>query len=207
MSMTYEDELKQRLAPSAVTANLIRVSATVTAYELLKSVVIDSIRDFFAREWDYSGPGPIAKPSETYRVEVLSRSTSVLNASLAWLVTNGAITQEDADTFQRLREERNRMVHEIGRVLVDPTILPDDQLLGRALVLSRSLAVFWGRIHIETDPEFDGQEIEDESIQSGTSLLLEYLLHLAGGMASAFDQLASTEEWPAGASESEPNTR
>ncbi len=45
-----------------------------------------------------------------------------------------------------------------------------------ATSILHSLARFWGRITIDADPTFDGQDVSDDDIQSGASALFDRLL-------------------------------
>ncbi len=46
-----DDDLRLRLHTLTTSANLIRASIIITSYELLKSEIVDHIRDFLAPHW------------------------------------------------------------------------------------------------------------------------------------------------------------
>lgn len=48
----------------------------------------------------------------------------------------------------------------------------------------RSLDRFWGGINIDTNPDFDGADVDRDNIVSGSGALLTYLLQIAGVEAS-----------------------
>lgn len=175
-----EAELRARLDPVAMSSRLIRASILITAYELLKSRIVDPIRDFLAEEWTRDG----AIESTTYRMDVLSKGGHV-KGSIAWLVAQKVITPDQAEAFDRLWTERHRLAHEMAAILVDPTAEVDSALIGEAISLSQSLDDFWGAVAVDTNPQFDGEHIDYAGIRSGVSLLLEHF----GALSALADEL------------------
>lgn len=184
-----EEELRLRLHPLTTSANLIRASILITCFELLKESIIGQPRSFLASEWNEHGE-PL--DSDAYTQDVLQLSRYELEASVMWHVNMHAITAEEAAAFERLRLERNRLAHELGRYVVDPDSHVDIDLLSDAVGLGRSLSRFWGSIHVETDPQFDEQEIDYEEIRSGTVLLIENF-QSAALLAASMTELAAQD--------------
>ena len=46
--------------------------------------------------------------------------------------------------------------------------------------IMRSLDRFWGGINVDTNPDFEGVEVDRDNIVSGSGALLAYLLQIAG---------------------------
>lgn len=185
----FEESLRQRLSVGGVLSNLVRASAVITAYELLKEQIVGEVKSFFTYEWHRVDGQPIGVESEEYRERIVSRPMNKVSASLEWLVEAQAITQSELEVVERLQAERHRMAHEIGQLLIDPNVKPDDDLVRQAAGVSRSLARFWGSVTVDTDPAFDGTDVDYDKIESGISLLLGYLAELSAGSIEAFERM------------------
>lgn len=61
-------------------------------------------------------------------------------------------------------------------LLTDPYRNVDLDVLLDVRTLLKRLAVFFGGVIVDTDPEFDGTDVDREDIESGTSLLYDHLL-------------------------------
>jgi hypothetical protein len=163
----------------------MQASIVVTVYELLKATAIDNIRSFLADGWAADGK-PVE--SEEYQRDVRARSDYLIEGSLRWLVENQAITTADAGAMRRLRKARNRFAHQLGALVVDPSATVDVTLITDAIVVARNLSRFWGGIEVDTDPDFDGRQVDLDGIRSGTALLIEHLeiaFRLSDGLTQA----------------------
>ena len=60
------------------------------------------------------------------------------------------------------------------RVLTVPTTDRLWETIGDAISLSQSLDRLWGAVAVDSNPQFDGQQIDYDGIRSGVSLLLEH---------------------------------
>lgn len=167
----------------------MQASIVVTAYELLKTTAIDNIRSFLADGWTADG-----KPIESaeYTRDVRDRSEYLIEGSLQWLVQHRAITAADAGAMRRLRKARNRFAHHLGALVVDPSSVVDATLISDAATVARSLSRFWGSIEVDTDPAFDGREVDIDGIRSGTALLIEHL-EIAFQLSDGFTQAAALD--------------
>lgn len=184
-----EDDLRLRLHPFTTTANLVRASLVITSFELLRVPIVDNIRDFLAEKWGPNG-GSVESPS--YEAAVLGDGADRLEGSLAWLERNGVLSTAQVAAVRRLRAERNRLAHELGGVLVDPSQEVDTSLIGEAVGVAVSLGQFWGSVTVDTDPQFDGRDVNYDEIRSGVALLLEHLQN-AAAFAEALAQLAAKD--------------
>ena len=172
----FERKLGEKLHPTQVSATLIGAGLFLVAYELLKAEVIGKIREFFisgvdAKGFTYSG---------RYATEVLRLDRDRFKASCLWLSRQGVFTDSDVDTAAEIREHRHAIAHEMSKFLIDPDASVDVRLLSEARRLITLLGRFWGRIAIAGDEQFDGQEIPDEEIESGSMLLMAHILSIVG---------------------------
>lgn len=59
------------------------------------------------------GDRMICEESGAYKENVRALDKNLENASLKWFIDSGAITQEDYDTYQKIRRRRNDITHEL----------------------------------------------------------------------------------------------
>lgn len=145
---------------------------------MIKSEVVDKVHEFFWRGFD---EGRDLYDEVQYQQHVLSRDPkSSYRASCAWLVEMHALSAAQVQTLEAIHQHRQEIAHELPKLLVDPDFDVRTDLLLNATECLRRLGVFWGSIEVETDPNLAGQEIDYEGIKSGSFLLLEYLVALAG---------------------------
>ncbi len=166
--MMTRETLGMKLASSSIRIALQRAGMFLTGWELLKTDIEDGVRQFFELQPGVIGP--------EYERHVLSRHKYKLHASALWLVDQGAITATQCDRIEELRRHRNEIAHELAKLLIDPSHEINVKLLEEMATILRSVGAFFGRIAADCDPEFDGREIADEEIRSGTSLLMDHLV-------------------------------
>jgi hypothetical protein len=115
---------------------------------------------------------------------VLSRNKSALYASLEWLVESEAIEEADLEVFERLKVVRNRLAHELPSLVLGGAEL---HLIGHfqaAFALLRKIEVWWVvNVEIATNPDCDGQEVDESGIVPGPVLMLQLMLEVVGGNA------------------------
>lgn len=175
---TYEECLRQKLAPETIGMILVRAGCFLSAYELIKSEIIDKVHSFF---WCGFKDGKDLYDEARYQRDVLSRDPkSRYRASSAWLVEMEALTSEQVDQLEAIHRHRQEIAHELPKLLIDPDFDVKTDLLVAALGCLRSLGIFWGSISVDTDPDYDGVEVDYGEIKSGSFLLMEYLLPLCG---------------------------
>jgi hypothetical protein len=135
----YETRLRVKLAPESMTRTLIRASAFLSAYELIKLQVVDGVRDFYWTGREEDGK-KVLRPD--YETNVLARDKSVYTASVSWLAEGGALTQEHADVLEEVHRHRHEIAHELPKILIDPDFEVNSALLLAAAVVLRKLGVF-----------------------------------------------------------------
>ncbi len=170
------DDFERKLLPESTTLTLVRASALISGWELIKTSVYDDVRGFFLEGFDESG----FLYGDEYKTHVLSLAKHPFDASVRWLVKMDALTEAQAEVLHELRQHRNEVAHELVRYVVDPgvEVRVDMLLAGRDCL--KALARFFGAITAETDPEFDRVDVDYDRIESGSSLVYDHLLALAG---------------------------
>ncbi len=157
---------------------LIAASIFIAAFELLKSSIVDRIADFYRMglEWNQ-------RDRQEYESKVLSRNRSVVYASLDWLAERAAINNEDLAVFERVKQCRNTVAHELLSVVGGTGAPPDfDQRFENMVNLLKKIETWWIReVEIPTDPDLAGQEIDEKGIVPGSVMMLQVLCDIALG--------------------------
>lgn len=164
------------LNPETLKTKLILASIYLAAFEILKGSVIGRIETFFT---DGFGPqGNILSPE--YAVEVESKHKSKVRASLEWLKEQGAITSEDIEVFDKIREARNEVAHEMPSLLSGDNPVDFIQQLEQMVVLLRKIEVWWiMNFELAINSDFREAEIDEDRIMPGPLLALQLILEIA----------------------------
>ena len=94
----------------ALLHNLILCSLYLAAYELLKSSVIDHLKNFFS-DCSQDGKRQLGQDYGKH-VSVLNPKDS-FHASCLWFKQNGALNDDDLAELERIRKHRNAIAHEL----------------------------------------------------------------------------------------------
>jgi hypothetical protein len=178
MADSVHEKWQNFLNPEVMRPTLITASLYITAFELLKDAIITRVCDFYTSKWDNGE----AVPGPEYLSKVLSRSSSPVHASLAWLRENGAVEDTDLDVFKAVKDLRNKLVHRLPQVLNEglPAALPEH--FAKLVALLRKIEVwFVMEVEIPTNPDFDAKEVDSDDVQPGSVLSLQILLDVALG--------------------------
>ena len=177
MSDTLE-QWERFLNPDVVRPSLFLATMFITTFEILKDSIVDGIRDFYTNGFDENGP--VVGPD--YQSKVLSKNKSPLYASLKWLRESDAIDDEDLAAFEKLKETRNLLAHQLFAVVTGQVECLHQAQFDSLVALLRKIGVWWVvNVEISTNPDFDGQEIDEEGIVPGSVLSLQLLIEVASG--------------------------
>ena len=158
-----------------VTRALIRAGTFLTGYELVKTSIIDGVKDFYLTGFKEEG----LTYSLHYETEVLPLGKGVFRASVAWLVNHNALSDEQADQLDAISAHRHELAHELYRFLIDPDVSIDTSQLSALIDILHSLDIFWGTLEIETSVEFSPDQVNYQGIRSIWGHLLDYLAELS----------------------------
>jgi hypothetical protein len=166
------------LNPEILKTKLISASIYLAAFEILKDSIIERIETFFS---DGFGPqGNILSPD--YTIQVKSRHKSKVKASLEWLKEQGAITNEDIEVFDNIRESRNEVAHEMPNLLGGDSSVNFGQQFERMVALLKKVEVWWiVNFELAIDPDSRDAEIDQSGIIPGPLLTLQLMLEIALG--------------------------
>ena len=175
---TTAEHWERFLDPHHVRPSLFLATMFITTFEILKNSVVDRIRTFYADGFDENGP----ILGSDYQRDVATRNKSILYASLEWLQEHEAIDQSDLETFERLKKIRNQLAHQLFEVVTGQRESAHEAQFEVLVGLLRKIEVWWVvNFEIAINPDYDGQEIDEEGIVPGAILSLQMLIQVASG--------------------------
>lgn len=157
-----------------VKARLVDSSLYLMAFHLLKSSIVEGVRDFFVNGHD----GKDFTISPDYKNKVLARSKYKFEASLVFLLECEAITEQDIDEIHLLRDYRNKLAHDIPSSIYQKEHYVDPDKIVRAGYFLNKVDNFWGCIEADTNPDFDKEEIDYNGITSVRSQIFHTIAEI-----------------------------
>ncbi|WP_375103319.1 hypothetical protein ACDZ28_27630 [Paenibacillus sp. RS8] len=162
------------LNPEILKGNLIKSSMFITAFELLKDSIIAHPETFFTDGFDSNG----WIINENYRTKVLSRNKSPLYASLDWFKEMEVIKQEDIENFNKLKDYRNKLSHEMGNSIFHGINDEEHYKLFIDLINLYEHIDKWWILNFELaiDTDIDIEQVDE--VHSGPVLMLRVMLDI-----------------------------
>ena len=172
------DQWERFLDPDVVRPSLFLATMFITAFEILKNSIVDDVRGFYTNGFDGNG----LTVGDAYKSQVLAKNKSPIHASLQWLRENDAISDEDLITFEKLKITRNQLAHQLFAVVIGQAESAHEAQFADLVALLRKIGVWWViNVEIQTNPDFDGQEIDEAGIVPGAIFSLQILIEVASG--------------------------
>jgi len=179
MEAKVRQSWEEFLNPEVIRPRLIVASVYIAGFEALKDSIVGRIRDFFWTGFDESGD----KIDPKYQSDVLARNRSPVYASLGWLKEMRAIDDGDLSVFDRVKACRNTLAHKLFSTLGSEGLPLDfEQCFSEMVALLRKIEV-WCIVNVEipTNPDYDGEDIDEEKIVSGRLISMQLLWEIALG--------------------------
>lgn len=181
MSNTTE-EWEAFLNPEVVRTKLITAGLFLVAHEMLLDTIKRHPLSFFADRWTDAGP----EPSPEYRAEILARDpkgkNDAVRGSIAWLRMMDAITADDEASIREVTDARNEIAHELVPMVSgakQPAFLNHFATL---MTLVQKIEKWWIiNVEIPANPDFEGKDIDEDGIISGSSWVMQILAQVALG--------------------------
>lgn len=179
MDPTVRQSWEDFLNPDVTRSRLVSASIYIAAFEALKDSVIGRIRDFFLTGFDEDG----YRYDPKYESDVLTRNRSPLYASFDWLKEMTAIDDADVRSFDRVKACRNTLAHDLFSTLGSQGMPADfEQCFADMVALLRKIEVWWiTNVELPTNPDYDGEEVEESGIVPGPLIGLQLLCAIALG--------------------------
>lgn len=168
------------LDPEVLRPNLILASVYIAAFEVLKNSIIERLRDFYIS--GFNEKGWIIDPK--YKTKVLSKDKSPTYASLKWLRESEAINDDDIEKFNKAKECRNLLAHEITKMLMEGLPQDFEERFGDMTALLDKIEKWWiVNVEIPTDPDLIDivDELDLDGIVPGTIMSLRMMIDVALG--------------------------
>jgi len=176
--MDVNDAWSQFLDPKILRNRLIASALFIATYEMLKSSVVDKIRQFFCCGFDETGD--LIDPK--YEAVVLRRHKKVTEASLLWLKEMGAVDDDDIRSFRYLTDARNNLAHEMLALLSGQKEIDLNAHFSTLIALLRKIDVWWViNLDIATDPDRMDKEVREEDVTPGSIIISQILMDVALG--------------------------
>lgn len=173
-SKTYES-WEKFLDPDKLKGNLILGSIYLTAYETLKSSIIDHVKGLYKLSISSTLEEKIK-----YKEKVLSYcNRDEFHACCLWLLREGAINDDDINKIKNIRRHRNEIAHELPKFIANIEYEINKTRIQEIYIITRKIDTWWIR---NIDPpldenleEIDLENVPDNEIISGNSILLELI--------------------------------
>lgn len=172
--------------------NLLVASLFLTSFEMLKTSIQDRIKGLLCINPTLNNEGELVfEISDDYRKEILERVIPYIDrrkyrdfhlfqSSCLWLKENDVINQNDIDELGEIRQHRNLIAHNPLKLLIDDNTNINVALLKKSQELLTKIEKWWIiEFEIPVNPDYDGQQIDENDIQTGSTVLLDYFMEIA----------------------------
>jgi len=169
------------LNPDVMRPTLISIAIYIAGFEILKDSIIGRVKDFYSFINGVKEDDGFTNPK--YKSDVLSRNQNEVFACLDWLKSENVIDENDINVFSQTKAYRNDLAHRLHQLIGTEVIAIDFEKHFREIViLLRKIETWWViNFEIPTNPDFDGKEIDESNIISGTMLSLQLMCEIALG--------------------------
>lgn len=168
-----------------LTGELLTVALFNLVFELLRDSVVDQVKNFYLIDNDDD-----SHDLHRYKTSVLSRHKSEVQASLLWLEENGAIDAADLSHFDRIREHRNEVIHELPQRLGKSGETVNDEIFHATISLMSKVDCWFIReVEIPTNPDIDPDKVDFEAVMSGRMVIVRVMLEVLSGSTSFEDAI------------------
>lgn len=175
---------------SQIKQNLPVASLFLASFELLKTTIEDRIKGFLCNVKIKENGKIEYIMSQDYKSEVIERKIPKLDrrkykeyhlfySSCLWLKDMNAIDEKDVDDLKKIRKQRNDIAHNLVNLLIDDDTNINLDLLKKTQDLLIKIEKWW-IVEVELpDPYYMKFEIDENNIQTGLPILLDYLIMIA----------------------------
>ena len=149
-------------------------SLYVLYYECLKDTLVDLPKTFF-NQMEIKDGELSMRESNKYKKNVKQLDRHIENASLKWFVNQGAVSEEEYSNFDKLRNFRNKLVHELLLYLTEGFTEDKVKYLVELITLYKKIEKWWiNEIEIPISGNIH-ESYDSENVVSGQGLMLEII--------------------------------
>ena len=168
--------------PDVVREKFATVGLFLVAYEILAGCIRDKPRGFFAHEFKNG----VSVPSDEYKAEVLALDPKgkfdAKRGGIEWLNRMGAIDETDRNAIRGVTDLRNKVAHELPEIVLGGSLPAMNDHLSTLLELIEKIDRWWiVNVEIPTNPDFDGENIDESRIVSVLGIAMSTLRDVAMG--------------------------
>lgn len=166
------------LNPDIFKTSLQFSSLFIAYFENTTDYIIDQPRSFFTIGSN-SEKGDLISPD--YKTKVLSLDKKPINASLKWFQINEAISTSDIEIFDDLRRYRNKLSHELTKILLDEglDVKVYSENLDKLFTLRIKLEKWWFFwFEIELMEIENLEQLKESEVTTGGQIIYQLFLDL-----------------------------
>ena len=176
------DNWKNILDEDVLKSNINFAAVFVMNYECLKEFAIEQIRSFYSEHFCFDNDKIVWEESDSYKEKVRKLDKNLEDASMKWFIDAGAITQDDYDTYQKIRGRRNDITHELLKNLNMGFAEEDAQLFADMQRIYNKLDKWWiNEIEIPTSADDIPEDYDRDGVCGGQAIMLSIINEIVFG--------------------------
>ena len=145
-------------------------------FELLKDFLIDKVRDFFTSKYEVKDGELVGIPDDKYNKEIRILGKGSDEASLNWLKSMGAISEDEIDIYKKLKNIRDEIAHEFYSTLYRPVEENDKMSLNTLISLFNKVDKwFINNLYVPTDESMINVDFDEKNVIGGQALMLQII--------------------------------
>lgn len=184
--------------PTAVNRSLHQVALYLTAWETLRSGIVERVKGFFTDDWTIDDKGKLrGTPTNEYKKRVIDlHPKDELHACTLWLHELGAFDAADINQIAVARRHRNSIGHEIVDYITRDDTEVDRDTIAAIYGIVKKLDTWWlTEVELATRPGVTDEIYEaarrGEAV-GGYSMLLKLILPVFDGDFDSIAELHSS---------------
>jgi hypothetical protein len=173
--------------PASVNRSLHQVALYLTAWETLRSCIIERVKGVYTDNWTIDDKGSlIGSVTKEYKHRVIAlHPKDELHACTLWLKNIGAFNEDDIKQIAQARHHRNSVGHEIVQYITREDSKVDRDKIGVIYQIVKKLDSWWlTEIDLPAHknvPDATYYAAQKGEATGGYSLLLELILPIFDG--------------------------
>ena len=173
--------------PAEVNRSLHQVALYLTAWETLRSCIIERVKGLYTEDWTLDDKGGLrGTVTNEYKKRVIALyPKNELHACTIWLLNNGAFNENDVEQIALAQRHRNSVAHEIVQYITGHESKVDRNTIGTIYQIVKKLDIWWlTEIDLPSQksvPDATYYAAQKGEATGGYSLLLELILPIFDG--------------------------
>lgn len=171
------------LNPEVVRAKLISAGLFLVAHEMLLDSILRHPRFFFSDSFT-AADGFVPGPEYAEKVLALDPrgKNDPLRGSIAWWRAMDAIDEADEISIRLVSDARNCLAHEMTAMVGGSKPPAFAEHFGTLMALVNKIEKWWIiNFEVATDPDWDGEEIDETGVVPGPAWMMDMLAQVALG--------------------------